>query len=197
MSVTVERLTDAALQAAIPDVSRLRIAVFREWPYLYDGDAAYEADYLAAFVQAESAVVVVARDGETIVGAATAAALDAHTPEFSDLFAARDIDPATVFYCGESVLLPAYRGAGIGHAFFDIREQAAFESAAGYRRSTFCAVVRPQEDPRAPRTYRPLDPFWRKRGYAPVTGLVGSYAWRDIGKTDEIAHPMQFWMRDL
>jgi hypothetical protein len=71
MSVTIERLTGPALQAAIPAVSRLRISVFRDWPYLYDGDAAYEAEYLADFVQADSAVVIVARDGEEIVGAAT------------------------------------------------------------------------------------------------------------------------------
>ena len=40
--IRVERLTGAALAAALPDVARLRIAVFRAYPYLYDGDAAYE-----------------------------------------------------------------------------------------------------------------------------------------------------------
>jgi GNAT superfamily N-acetyltransferase len=151
MSVTIERLTGPALQAAIPAVSRLRISVFRDWPYLYDGDAAYEAEYLADFVQADSAVVIVARDGEEIVGAATASALTAHTPEFADLFAAHGYDPTAVFYCGESVLLPTYRGQGIGHAFFDAREAARAtvrwatpspRSAASFAQTTTHAVPR-------------------------------------------------------
>jgi GNAT superfamily N-acetyltransferase len=197
MSVTIERLTGPALQAAIPAVSRLRISVFRDWPYLYDGDAAYEAEYLADFVQADSAVVIVARDGEEIVGAATASALTAHTPEFADLFAAHGYDPAAVFYCGESVLLPTYRGQGIGHAFFDAREAAARDSQVGYTLATFCGVIRSDDDPRRPPDYRPLDPFWRKRGYVPVPELVGSYDWPEVGSTNEIAHPMQFWVREL
>jgi GNAT superfamily N-acetyltransferase len=197
MSVTIERLTGPALQAAIPAVSRLRISVFRDWPYLYDGDAAYEAEYLADFVQADSAVVIVARDGEEIVGAATASALTAHTPEFADLFAAHGYDPTAVFYCGESVLLPTYRGQGIGHAFFDAREAAARDSHVGYTHATFCGVIRSDDDPRRPPDYRPLDPFWRKRGYVPVPELVGSYDWPEVGSTNEIAHPMQFWVREL
>ena len=197
MSVTIERLTGKALEAAIPDVSRLRIAVFRDWPYLYAGDADYEAEYLADFIASPSAVVVVARDGGRVIGAATASALDAHTPEFADLFAAHGFEPARVFYCGESVLLPAYRGQGIGHVFFDAREAAARESDADYRHSAFCGVIRREDDPRRPRDYRALDPFWSKRGYAPAEGLVGSYDWREIGDSTETAHPMQCWVREL
>ena len=35
--VRIETLTGAALTEALDDVARLRIAVFRDWPYLYDG----------------------------------------------------------------------------------------------------------------------------------------------------------------
>jgi hypothetical protein len=34
-------LTDEALADASPAVAALRISVFREWPYLYDGDLVY------------------------------------------------------------------------------------------------------------------------------------------------------------
>ena len=42
MTVTTRVLTGDDLAAALPDVARLRIDVFRDWPYLYDGDADYE-----------------------------------------------------------------------------------------------------------------------------------------------------------
>ena len=47
--IDVRVLTGAALDAALDDVARLRITVFREWPYLYDGDLEYERDYLNAY----------------------------------------------------------------------------------------------------------------------------------------------------
>ena len=36
--ITLETLSGAALLPCLDDVARLRIAVFRDWPYLYDGD---------------------------------------------------------------------------------------------------------------------------------------------------------------
>ena len=47
----------------LPDLARLRITVFRDWPYLYDGTLDYEQEYLAKFAAAKGAVCVIARDG--------------------------------------------------------------------------------------------------------------------------------------
>ena len=52
-------LTGDSVGAVLDDLARLRIAVFRDWPYLYDGDPAYERDYLRAY-QSPGAVVVAA-----------------------------------------------------------------------------------------------------------------------------------------
>ncbi len=88
-------------------------------------------------------------------------------------------DIASIFYCGELVLDPAYRGHGLGHRFFDLREAHA-RALGGFHSITFCAVVRPPDHPLRPAEYRPLDAFWRKRGYAPVDGLIASFSWKDI-----------------
>jgi predicted GNAT superfamily acetyltransferase len=54
----------------VADLARLRVTVFRDWPYLYDGDAAYERGYLARYARGDS-IVVAAFDGDRMVGAAT------------------------------------------------------------------------------------------------------------------------------
>jgi GNAT superfamily N-acetyltransferase len=202
MSVRVEPLSGEAVLSALPALAKLRIAVFREWPYLYEGSLAYEEGYLARFAEARNAVVVAATDEVTgeIVGAATGAPLKEHSEQFVPLFRAHGFDAERIFYCGESVLLPAYRGRGIGHAFFDHREAhaSALRAAGGaYAHSAFCGVVRPSDDPRRPDGHVPLDTFWRKRGYEPVEGLLGSYRWREIGHDQETRKPMQFWLRAL
>ena len=97
MAITMETLSGSALSAVIPALSRLRLNVFREWPDLYDGDAAYEADYLTTFANHSDGVIVTARDGDTLVGAATAAPLAGHTDEFVPLVESPGYDPEAIF----------------------------------------------------------------------------------------------------
>jgi len=200
MSIRVESLIGKPSQATIDALSRLRCAVFREWPYLYEGDPVSEAEYLATFSGTQNAVIVCAYDGTEMVGAATASPLAGHTDEFVPLFEARGYEPEEVFYCGESVLLPAYRGRGIGHAFFDHRESHAKKlnsAGASFKHAAFCGVVRSTDDPRKPASYRPLDAFWSKRGYKKVDEMIGNYRWKEIGHTIEMPHDMQFWIKPL
>lgn len=195
MTVTVRPLTGAEIAAATDDLAALRIAVFAAYPYLYDGDAVYEAEYLKEFVAAPDAVLVAAFDGVKIVGAATASPMWAQKAEFRAPFEERGIDTASLFYFGESVLLPGYRGQGIGHAFFDHREAQARDCGASA--ATFAAVIRPGDHPARPAGYVPLDMFWTKRGYAPVEGFVTELGWKEHGEVEESVKPMQYWMRTL
>lgn len=195
MALDIRPLTGAALTQALPDVAALRIAVFRDWPYLYDGDLAYEARYLQAYRDSPQALVVGAFDGARLVGASTAAPLNDHADDFAAAFANAGFDLNTVYYCAESVLLPDYRGQGAGHRFFDLREDHA--RGLGYTTSCFCAVIRSDDHPARPADYRPLDSFWRARGYTPMTGVIAQFSWKDLGDTQQSAKPLQFWSRAL
>lgn len=195
MAVRIDPLTGAALEAALDDVAALRIEVFRAWPYLYDGDLGYERDYMQSYRDSARAVVVGAFDGDRLVGAATGTPLADHADDFAAAFAGTDIDLTTVFYCAESVLLPEYRGQGAGHGFFDAREAHARKH--GFTKSAFCGVQRPEDHPLRPADYAPLDPFWRKRGYAPLPGVMAEFSWKDVDQRDETRKPLQFWSREL
>jgi GNAT superfamily N-acetyltransferase len=193
MSLTVRPLTGGELAAALDDLAALRMRVFAQWPYLYAGDAAYEADYLKEFAAAPDAVLVAAFDGPHIVGAATAAPMVHQKAEFRDPFAARGLDVARLFYFGESVLLSEYRGQGVGHAFFDHREGQARKTGANA--ACFAAVIRPDDHPARPAGHVAHDAFWTKRGYAPVPGLITQLGWKDHGDVGETLKPMQYWLR--
>lgn len=191
----VRALTGSALEAALDDVARLRIEVFRAWPYLYDGDLAYERDYLQSYRDSAGAIVVGAFDGDRLVGASTGMPLADHADDFAAAFAGTGLDLNQIFYCAESVLDPGYRGQGIGHRFFDLREAHARE--LGFAKCAFCGVQRPADHPMRPAGYRPLDPFWRARGYEPLPGAVAQFSWKDLGEASETLKPLQFWIRDL
>ncbi|WP_299283960.1 GNAT family N-acetyltransferase [uncultured Tateyamaria sp.] len=191
----IETLTGAALTEALDDVARLRIAVFRDWPYLYDGDYDYERRYLQIYEQSNRAIVIAVFDGDWLVGAATAAPLAEHADDFFEAFAGTTINIDKTFYCGESVLLPRYRGRGIGRQFFDLREDYA--RGMGYEHMCFAAVMRPSDHPLRPSAYKPLDPFWEARGYRRLPGVVARFPWKDVDQAVETDKPMQFWFRDL
>ena len=191
----IHKLTGDKLDSALNDLARLRSEVFRDFPYLYDGTLAYEQDYIQGLARAKDAIIAAAEDEGRIVGCATGSALAGHHEEFAAPFAAHNYDPAEVFYCGESVLLPAYRGRGLGHRFFDFREAHARE--CGYKYSAFCAVVRPADHPLRPAGYVPLDAFWEKRGYAKVPGMLANFDWKDVDQAGETEHSMQFWLREI
>ena len=195
MSLRVRTLTGAALEAVLDDVARLRIDVFLAWPYLYDGDVDYERRYLEVYRHSADAILVGAFDGARLVGAATGTPMEDHAEDFATAFAGTGLALTDIFYCAESVLLPDWRGRGIGHRFFDLREDHA--RRLGRRHVAFCAVERPADHPARPDGYRPLDPFWRKRGYAPLPGARASYAWKDLGGDVETPKPMQVWTRRL
>jgi GNAT superfamily N-acetyltransferase len=191
----ISMLTGPDQPSALPDLARLRIQVFREFPYLYDGSLDYEESYIKAPIESKDSVIAAAEDNGRIAGCATGSALAGQHEEFAAPFRARRLDPSQFFYCGESVLIPIYRGHGLGHRFFDLRESHA--RACGYRYSAFCAVVRPDDHPHRPVNYSPLDAFWEKRGYRKAKGMVATFRWKDIGRQHESEHPMQFWMREL
>ncbi|MCL7409766.1 GNAT family N-acetyltransferase [Marivivens donghaensis] len=195
MTLTYQVLDGDAVAAALDDLARLRIDVFADWPYLYAGSLDYERDYVATYRDAQNAILVAAKDGDRIVGAATGTPMEDHASDFAAPFAATGIPLTDIFYCAESVLLADYRGQGAGHVFFDMREAKA--KALGRRYVAFCSVMRPEDHPARPADYRPLDGFWGKRGYEKLDGVVARFKWTDHGDVEQSEKPLQFWIKAL
>jgi GNAT superfamily N-acetyltransferase len=177
----------------LPALAGLRMTVFREFPYLYDGDADYEQGYLRTYATSPRAAIIAAFDGDAVVGASTCLPLADETGNVAAPFIAAGLDVRRYFYFGESVLLAPYRGRGIGVRFFEAREA----QAAGYDFTTFCAVQRAADDPRRPADYQPLDAFWAKRGYVKQPRLACTMSWKEVGHSEQTSQTLIFWMKPL
>ena len=195
MSLVVERVEGGAIERHLPALAELRIGVFREFPYLYAGSLEYERNYLAHYATSPAAVVVIARDGERVVGAATGMPLAASADDVREPLTAAGYDPARLFYFGESVLDRAYRGRGLGNAF--LAEREAHARAHGMSVAAFCAVVRPADHPARPADYRPLDGLWTKHGFVRRPDITATFSWRDHDEPAESPKPMVFWTKEL
>ncbi|ADB41389.1 GNAT family N-acetyltransferase [Spirosoma linguale] len=194
LSLTYRRLEGAAFRTVFDDLAALRIAVFYDFPYLYEGSMAYEKNYLETYARSERAFLFAVYDGNQMVGATTAIPLPDEAPEVQMPFQKAGYELDTVFYFGESVLLPAYRGLGLGNRFFDEREAHA-QKFAQCTMTCFCAVQRPEDHPLRPADYRPLDEFWQKRGYQRDSSLQSEMIWPDRNETVETAKTMIYWTK--
>jgi GNAT superfamily N-acetyltransferase len=196
MSIEIKTFTGKGLEPYLPDIARLRIEVFRDFPYLYDGSLEYEKEYLKTYVQSSGSIAVLAFDGRHIVGASTALPLSDETDEFKQPFIKHEFNTAKIFYCGESVLKSEYRGRGIYTLFFSERERHA-RRFDHFEYICFCAVDRSENHPLKPETYRPLDRVWKKFGYHKYPEFTTTYSWKDIDKNHETDKKMVFWMKEL
>lgn len=185
----------ADIAAVIEPLAELRIQVFRDFPYLYEGSLDYELKYLKTYSQSPGAFLYAVFEQDRMVGATTAIPLLEETAEVQAPFLQKGIPLEQVFYFGESILLSTYRGLGIGHLFFEERERHA-RTFQQIRYTSFCAVQRPSDHPLRPVNYQPLDEFWKKRGYHIQPHLQSSFVWKDVDEAQESSKLMTYWWKE-
>jgi GNAT superfamily N-acetyltransferase len=193
--ITVSVLIGSSVLEVIPELAKLRITVFREYPYLYEGSVEYEQKYLKRYAESEQCIVVIVRDGETIVGASTGMPLSSEASEVVDPIRKAGHQIKEWFYLAESVLLPDYRGRRLGHRFFE--ERITHAQGCGYKKACFCAVVRPEIHPMQPSNYLSLEPLWNRHGFQKADGIETTFSWREIGEQQETKKTMAYWVREL
>lgn len=195
-SLHLQRYSGSAINTWLPELARLRIQVFREFPYLYDGNLAYEEKYLQTYVNAPDSVMVLVQDDGHVVGASSGLPLMAETANLIEPLVAQGYDPQQIFYYGESVLLPEYRGRGLGKRFFAERE-AHVRALGRFAWACFCAVERPVDHPRRPVGYTPHDALWNSQGFVKHPELHTTFSWQDLDEAAESSKPMGFWLKRL
>lgn len=188
-----ELATGKDIAKLIPSLGQLRIRVFYDFPYLYEGSQEYEEKYLQVYTQNPLSIAFGVFDGDNPVGATTGMPLSAESKEIQQPFLDRGLNTDAIFYFGESILLPEYRGQGLGHRFFDVREKHALEN--GFKITAFCSVVRPEDHPLKPVDYRSNHAFWTKRGYT-QQDYSCRMSWLDRNETTETEKELIFWTRE-
>jgi hypothetical protein len=177
----------------INDLARLRIEVFREYPYLYDGNYEYEEKYLSKFSEVEDAYVVLVFDKEQVIGAFTGIPI-----RFEDETIINQLPQETLnnsYYLSEIVLQKNYRGKGIGIHLFRLLEEKIIDLKK-YKRIYFASVIRPENHPQKPTAYKSLDTIWSSNGYAP-TSYTCNMSWKEILEQAASEKTLAIWEKEI
>lgn len=190
------RLHGNEARAFVNELAELRLKVFWDFPYLYEGTVEYEKKYLETYFKAKNSFILLIKDQQQIVGATTGIVASEEEESFRLPFERAGFNPKEVFYFGESVLLSSYRGRGLGKIFFQERE--AFARSLGFVRTlSFCGVVRDEHHPLKPSDYRPLNEFWKSQGFQPQLSMTTTYEWLDRGNNLVTPKTMQYWIKNI
>ncbi len=192
---SLELCTGPAVLPYLSEIARLRITIFKEYPYLYKGSQDIETKYLQAYAEASDACVFVVRDGETIIGAVTGVPLSGEPASFTASFAASPIPLNAIYYLGEVLFLPGYRGQGLGSRL--LREFEQHVRTLGRYHHLACATIeRPEDHPSKPAGYHPIDGLLTGAGFIRHPELQITLPWPDLD--DHVTdNTMVFWMKEL
>jgi GNAT superfamily N-acetyltransferase len=194
--ICIKQFSGAYIRPYLSSIARLSAEVFREYPFLCDTHENWELEFLQKYAESDEAIAVIVFDGSTIVGASTGIPLHEESEAYLRPFKQKNIDPTHFFHFGESLLLKPYRNRGIGHHFFDLREDYV-KRMGKYTSICFCSVDRPEHDPLRPHDHRPLDDFWRKRGFTHHKEMKCFLSWKDLGDEVETVKELSFWIKEI
>jgi hypothetical protein len=181
------------IKDVIDELGNFRITIFKEYPYLYDGNLDYERKYLSRYGNISDSILLLVRDKEGILGAATGIPLVNDEPEFTEPFKDKNLDE--IFYIGELMIRKDNRSKGIGTLLLknmlDLIDKNQFKTVCLY------TVDRGNNHPLKPDFYQSPDSLWRKFGFEKHSSHIVYLSWRDLGNVAETKKPMNVWIKDF
>ncbi len=180
-----------------PALARLRINLFREYPYLYDGNIKYESDYLREYAKEPYSMLHMVHYNDEIVALFSGMPLSCKSSIVLDLKNAmlenghENIDK--YYYYGEILIVPEFRHYGLFNLLFTSMDYEA--KLLGFSDACLLTVEREDSHPLKSLDYVPTDALWQTRGYK-RSGLIVNFDWPTIfpnGETKDIKNPMAAW----
>lgn len=190
-------VSGSAIEYHLEDIAKLRIEIFKEFPYLYDGNIDYEKQYLETYVSSNKSLVILAYIENKLVGVSTCIAMNDSDDYFRCVFSKEGFNINKSFYFGESIVLKEFRGNKIGFEFFKKREQFARRIYPNIELIAFCSVDRPNNHGLRPKSYKSLNQFWSRLGYSIYRSAKVNYSWKDIDNESESLKQMSVWIKKV
>jgi len=197
---TIKVLTPEQMKPLLPFVANLRVNIFRNYPYLYDGNIAEEMENLEKYAQHNNSALAIAYCNETPVGFLCGSDLMHYSVHFEnsieDLFKSGNLHAKNYYYCADIIILPEHRGKYLAPQLFDAIENYAQQK--GYTAS--CFITEHHENhPLKPHDHKSLVPLWNNLNYQ-KSALITYATWQTYqldGTIKSEQHPLIFWLKTL
>lgn len=197
---TIKVLTHKELEPLLPFVAQLRVDIFKNYPYLYDGDIQEEMDDLQKYAQDDNSALAIAYRNDTPIGFLGGSDLTAYSWHFEnsvpDMFKNAGLNPQEYYYFTDVIILPEHRGNGLSPQLFKALEKYAQNKGS----NGSCFITEHHENhPLKPDNHKSLVPLWNGLNYKKST-LITYASWpthQADGTIKQERHPLVFWFKNL
>lgn len=194
--INVVPFTDESLKEFILSIIDLRIEVFAEYPFLYEGDRKFEEKYLQKFNTMKDSIIAIAFDGDKIIGAGTGHPFTYERENFKELFKKHDRDPKDYYFIGEVLLQKPYRAQGLGKQIY-AQIEAYVRKLGCYPHISLFTILRPDNHPKKPENYFSLISYWEKLGFTKHPELIETATYQEVGEKEKSPKEMIFMIKSL
>lgn len=194
--IHVRSFTGHHLKTYIHSIAKLRAEIFKEYPYFQEPNIAQQIEYIKNAASHKESIAVLIFDNTTLVGASVGLPLIGESQHIHHAFLERQLNISNYYFFSASLLLKPYRGRGIGHHFFDVRESHVLHHKK-FTQICFCVPLTSETQPEQPDDYLMLDDFWRKRGYVHHPDMKCQLPWSPVTEPLPKEKTMTFWIKDL
>lgn len=178
-------------------LAELRLEVFKDFPYLYEGDKNYEYNYLSTYIDSPKSLVTLVKSKGRVIAATTCLPLSDEISEIRQPYELAGYDTEKVFYFGESIVLPEFRGNKIGSEFFRVREEHTKEYLPDGDWMSFCAVHRESNHPLRSDSYKDLNSYWQRKGFSKNENIKIQLKWKDLDKDHSDKKTLYAWLKPI
>ncbi len=189
----MEILKGNEIKDYIDALGHFRIEIFKEYPYLYEGDMKYEREYLSRYSKSSESILILMKDSQGLVGACTSLPLKDEDTDFIKPFETNAIEE--ILYIGEIMVRADSRGKGLGTRL--LSKMLELVNLSKFKTVCFYTVDRGTNHPLQPSNYKSPESLWNRFGFFKDPVKVVYCPWKDLGDTTETNKPMNVWIKEL
>jgi len=194
-AIRVETFQGEEIAPYTNEIVQLCNKIYREYPYLYNGeDAGYES-YLESYSQSKEAIICLAFADEKAVGIAAGIPMSQRRNRYDQTLLEHGYDPDALFYLGEFGLKPEYQGRGIEEVMYQSIEDFARKNR---NLTTICfwEIANSLDLSQRHSGYLPKEDFWKKLGFIRHPELNFVIFWTNINESQDSPHSAVYWLKE-
>ncbi len=185
----------------IRPLSEMRVKAFAEFPYLYEGNVEDDFAYAHLYASDPQGMIVVAFEGDQIVGVRSGCPVPAHTIVMDEsrcqMLEDHGIQAKAYYYCGEIIVDPAFQRKGIATQLMTRFIEEVKEM--GFPGMIAITSIKPDDHPLRPHDYFDSGLFLKKFGFekSPITFTAEWPTRQGDGTVKTQENELAFWVRKL
>lgn len=193
--LTIQAFKGPEAKIYFKQIATLRITMFKEFPYLYEGSIEDEEEYLSIYFNSPNSVILLVLDKDKVVGFSSSIPLSEEMEEIKNPFVESDLDINSIHYIGEMIIETAYRTKGMFNIMANYQEEYA--RSKEYLSIVFMTVIREHNHLLKPKNYRCLEILWKYLGYELLEGIKVKFSWKQVDGECPQDNQLGIWFKKL